>query len=122
MTRKIWSIDTSHNPIQEVSELLAKYRDGLNSQQDVVKARFLFNLDENNGTTKASFYIESSLIFLIVMNWDKNFIFNNHISGNTSLLKDLDHLEKALDSFVTSDESGRMLFHLIRCKEISNKE
>ncbi len=106
---------------------MVEYRDGFNSQQDYLKAKFEFDADLERATTFVVFFIDTYRLFRIESRNDGYYVFLNKLYGPVILSLNVDgkcigpikNLEKYLDSLISSDEMANTISQLTRIKRFS---
>jgi hypothetical protein len=117
---KVWNFEGNGvDNLTPLKELISEYRDGLNSQQEHLKASFKFGADLERVVPFVDFFIDQHQIFRVesqeygyeiaynIVTQHKRICITNGIKG----------LEKYLDALISSDEMGNKISHLTRVKK-----
>lgn len=117
--KKIWDFEgNGTNYVGDVYDLLKKYRDGLNKQQDVLKATIDTRITADSEALLI-FYIGYVTIFEVIVHYTGDVSLKvNYYNKQESLKLNIDNLEDKLDSIVSSEEMGSVVSYLIKIEKL----
>ena len=117
---KIWDFEGNGvDNLTPLKELMTEYRDGLNSQQEHLKASFKFGADLERVVPFVDFFIDQHQIFRIESQQHGYEITYSIVSSHKkiSISNGIKGLEKYLDALISSNEMGNKISHLTRVKK-----
>jgi len=114
---KLWDFPTNGtNYIGEVHQLMKKYAEGLNNQQKDITANIDVSID-NKTNAVVTLNILYTSIFKVTVKFDGKIVLVTNYYGHVKKdkLKDINELEKKIDSIIKSNDMGMVIRHLITC-------
>lgn len=119
MSNKIWDFEGNDTDyITDVHKLLKKYRDGLNNQQDTLKATIDINITANSEAL-LTFKFGYVNIFEIVIHYTGSLdLIVSYYNKKENFSINTNDLENKLDSIVRSREMGTVIAYLIKLEKL----
>jgi len=116
---KIWNFDGNGTDyITDVHKLLKKYRDGLNSQQDILRASIDISITRNSEAL-LTFKFGYTTIFEVITHYTGNLDLTvSYYMKKENFKLNVSELENKLDSITKSEEMGSVIAHLIKVEKL----
>lgn len=119
MSKKIWDFEgngTDH--ITDVYNLLKKYKDGLNSQQDTLRASIDISITENSEAL-LTFRFGYTTIFEVITHYTGNLNLTvSYYMDKQKFSLNVSDLENKLDSITKSEKMGSVISYLIKVEKL----
>lgn len=119
MSKKIWDFEGNGTDyITDVYNLLKKYRDGLNSQQDTLRASIDIDITVNSEAL-LTFKFGYTTIFEVITHYSGNLDLTiSYYMKKENFKLNVSELESKLDSVVKSKEMGSVIAYLIKLEKL----